>query len=221
MHLYARSDLVHVYVSEAHGGCGAEGGHSRPVENGAPAKIWDLARQCIKCCDHLRHNADQWSTTLAEQPETYDGRLIRERDEKMGKLDRENQLAEALISLQNLGQLPAAFAQVVASITGTPANAVAGQTVCPQGHDNSAGHKFCAECGAPMHAAGPAIEAPQAQDTSRGHTPPGEPEPAARKVRMRDMRLEDLQALARQRGVDAEGTRMDLIGRLKSVPVAA
>jgi hypothetical protein len=208
--VYARADLAYVFVSEAHGGHNT--GHARPVENGAPTKTWALT--CEFCEDFLRHDSN-WSTTIAELPETYDRRLERERDEKMGKLDRENQLAEALIALQNLGQLPAAFAQVVESITGTPANAVAGSTVCPQGHDNKAGHKFCAECGAPMHAAGPAIEPPAAQE------PPQDAPANGRKVRLRDMRLEDLQAKARERGLDDAGTRMELIDRLRAVPAAA
>jgi hypothetical protein len=206
MTVYARSDLASVSLSAAHGGCGEI--HVRPAPGGKPDKLWAL--DCANGCeDHLRHDP-LWSTTLAEIPETYDSKLVRERDEKMGKLDRENQLAEALIALQNLGQLPAAFAQVVESITGAPANAVAGSTVCPQGHDNKAGHKFCAECGAPMHAAGPAIEPPAPQDVPNG-----------RKVRLRDMRLEDLQAKARERGVPDTGTRMELIDRLRAVPAAA
>lgn len=216
MTIYARSDLACVIVpTEAFGGCGVQ--HSRPVHDGAPVKLWEL--NCPPCEDHLRHDST-WSTTMAELPETYDRRLERERDEKMGKLDRENQLAEALISLQNLGQLPAAFAQVVESITGAPANAVAGSTVCPAGHDNKAGHKFCAECGAPMHAAGPAIEPPAVGGQDGKHDAP----PAngnGRKPRLRDMRLEDLQAKARERGLDDTGTRMELIDRLRAVPAAA
>ena len=212
---YARPDLAYVFVSEAHGGCGQP--HRRPVENGAPAKVW--SEDCVKCNDFLRHDSN-WSTTLAELPETYDRRLERERDEKMGKLDRENQLAEALISLQNLGQLPAAFAQVVEAVTGTPSGALAGKTVCPQGHDNKAATSSAPSAGHRCTAAANAIEAPQAQDSAH-HTPPQEPGPAARKQRMRDMKREDLAAIARKRGVDDSGTRMELIDRLRAVPAAA
>lgn len=213
MTVYARSDLASVTLSAAHGGCGTT--HVRPAPGGKPEKIWAL--DCPGGCeDFLRHDST-WSTTMAELPETYDRRIERERDEKMGKLDRENQLAEALISLQNLGQLPAAFAQVVESITGTPANAVAGSTVCPEGHDNKAGHKFCAECGAPMHAAGPAIEAP-APAAQEPPEPPGSP---GRPRRLRDERREVLQQMARERGLDDSGSRADLIARLKPARAAA
>jgi hypothetical protein len=208
MTVYARSDLASVSLSAAHGGCGEI--HVRPAPGGKPDKLWAL--DCANGCeDHLRHDP-LWSTTLAEIPETYDSKLVRERDEKMGKLDRENQLAEALIALQNLGQLPAAFAQVVESITGAPANAVAGSTVCPQGHDNKAGHKFCAECGAPMHAAGPAIEPPApapADDTGTDE------------AGLSGLHWKKLEKLCKDRGLDATGSKAELVARLQAEAVAA
>ena len=211
---YARPDLAYVFVSEAHGGCGQP--HRRPVENGAPAKVW--SEDCVKCNDFLRHDSN-WSTTLAELPETYDRRLERERDEKMGKLDRENQSAEALISLQNLGQLPAAFAQVVESITGTPSGALAGKTVCPQGHDNKAGHKFCAECGAPMHAVANAIGPPRREARTAYRTPRHRTGTAGRcgcgTCASRTCRG------GQHASLDDAGTRMELIDRLRAVPAAA
>ena len=66
----------------------------------------------------------------------------------------------------------------------------------------------------------PFLKAPQAQGAHL--TPDGEPEPAAgKRVRLRDMRLEDLQVKARQAGLDDSGTRVELIDRLRAVPVAA
>ena len=96
MTLYCRSDIAAVSVSpEGHGGCGIT--HSRPAPGGKPEKLWALT--CDGGCEnHLRHDS-HWSVTDIEIPETYDETKRRERNEKTGKLDRENQLAGAMIEL--------------------------------------------------------------------------------------------------------------------------
>ena len=68
MTVYARNDLASTTISEAHGGCGNV--HTRPAPGGNPVAVWSLT--CAQCEDHLRHSADQWSTTAAEIPETHD-----------------------------------------------------------------------------------------------------------------------------------------------------
>src|SRR5215472_8680361 len=102
MAVYARGDIAAVTISATHGGCGTT--HSRPVEQGAPARIWSLA--CEAGCEDYLRSDPLWSATIPEIPETYDETKKRERDEKAGKLDRENQLAAALIELGGLAQLP-------------------------------------------------------------------------------------------------------------------
>lgn len=242
MTLYARSDLAYVIVPAPSGGCGSP--HRRPVENGAPAKLWPL--ECPGQCEEFLRKSDasghQWSATLSEIPETHDERVSREDFDKRGARDKDQVLALALAKLAGVelpesmlrpitGNLPKAmalmecpsghpgkpgakFCAVCGEPMQQPVNALpAAPVLCPEGHQNAPGGKFCATCGSAM-----APETPQAQDASRGHTPPGGPGPAARKVRLRDMRLEDLQAVARERGVDPDGTRMDLIGRLRAQP---
>lgn len=242
MTLYARSDLAYVNVPTSSGGCGEP--HCRPVENGAPAKLWPL--ECPgQCEEHLRKSdasGHQWSATMSEIPETHDEAKSREDFDKRGARDKDQVLALALAKLAGVelpesllrpitGNLPKAIA-LMECPSGHPGKpgakfcAQCGQAMqqpvsalpaapvlCPEGHQNAPGGKFCATCGSAMAASEPTAQEP-AQDA-----PPANGN--GRKVRLRDMRLEDLQALARERGIEAEGTRMDLIGRLKSVPVAA
>lgn len=236
MTMYARSDLSSVALSAAHGGCGTT--HIRPAPGGKPENPWALT--CGNGCeDHLRHDP-LWSSTLSEIPETHDERIGREDFDKRGARDKDNVLALALAKLAGVelpesllrpitGNLPRAvalmecpsghpgkpgskFCATCGEAMQQPVNALtAAPVLCPDGHENTAAAKFCAECGTSMNT--------QAQGAHL--TPGGEPEPAARKIRLRDMRLEDLQALALERGVDADGTRVELINRLRAVPAAA
>ena len=242
MSLWARSDLASVSVSPtAHGGCGLV--HNRPAPGGKPVDLWEL--DCPACSDHLRHDP-LWSSTLSEIPETHDEKNAREDFDKRGARDKDQVLAMALAKLAGVelpesllrpitGNMPRAVAlmECPAGHPGKPGskfcatcgvpmqqpvNALsAAPVLCPDGHENAAAAKFCGECGIPMAAL---LKAPQAQ---AAHLTPGDPEPAAngKKVRLRDMRLEDLQAKARQAGLDAGGTRTELIDRIRAVPVAA
>ena len=237
MTVYARSDLASVSLSAAHGGCGEV--HVRPAPGGKPEQPWALT--CGGGCeDHLRHDP-LWSTTLSEIPETHDERIGREDFDKRGARDKDNVLALALAKLAGVelpesllrpitGNMPKAIAMMecpsghpgkpgskFCATCGEPmqqpVNALtAAPVLCAEGHENTAAAKFCGECGTPMNA--------QAQAAHL--TPGGEPEPAAgKRVRLRDMRLEDLQAKARQAGLDDGGTRTELIDRLRAVPAAA
>lgn len=213
MTLYGQNNLASVIVpAEGFGGCGEP--HSRPVVDGAPAKLWELS--CDACENHLRHS-EQWSVTITELPETYDETKSREQADKLGKMDRERQLAVALEQLAPLGQLPAALGQMLAQLMGTtPPAALAGQMECPSGHPNAPGLKFCGECGQPMSAPVPAA-AIQAPPEEPAEPPAGTPAPQKR--RLRDARLEELQALAVARKLDPVGTRSDLINKLSSAGV--
>jgi hypothetical protein len=197
MTVWARSDLASVSISAVHGGIAHT--HSRPVTDGAPVKPWALDCDQPGCEDFLRSDPC-WSATIIEVPETYDETKAREQAEKSGKLDRENQLAAAIIELGKLGQLPAALGQVLAPMLG--AGAVAGMLECAAcGNGQAPGMKFCGNCGQPMSqpAAAAALTAPEDRQRS---------------VRLRDARLDELQALARLHGVDPDGKRPDLISRL-------
>jgi hypothetical protein len=206
MPLYSWSANVSTHVPVDAGGCGVT--HSRPVVDGAPQYPWRL--DCPPCEDFLRvHNADQWSTTTTEIPETYDETRARESAEKSGKLDRENQLAAAIIELGKLGQLPEALGQVLAPMLGAPVAALAGKVVCPAGHDNAAGLKFCGECGVSMSGQA-AISAPQHATAAQRH---------AGAFRIQDLRHDELRAACRARGLPDEGVRKILIKRLRDARV--
>ena len=105
---------------------------------------------------------------------------------------------------------------------------------CPAGHETPAGSRFCAECAAPVSdryappgappgwplslppAGGPDGLVTQFPD---GVRPPEAPavNGGARKPRWRDMRHEQLAALAREKDLPDTGTKADLIARLKAV----
>lgn len=204
MTVYARSDIASVFIpAEGFGGCGVR--HGRPVHEGAPVKVWQL--DCLACENQLRRDP-HWSSTHAEIPETYDQTLIRERDEKMGKLDRENQLAAALIELGKLGNLPQALAQAFAPALSAAGATVAGaEMLCPSGHPNAPGQKFCGECGASMH--GPAPE--------RQIEPPAPPQvPSVPSEDLVSLHPQKLAKKCREAGLNDKGSKAELVARLQA-----
>jgi len=216
MTLYATSNLVAATVPVENGGCGTE--HRRPVINGAPQHPWDLA--CPPCEDFLRkNNADQWSATISEIPETYDEAKIREDFEKRGARDKDAVLTLAIARIAGIdsSELPPSLTRM---ISGAPLHVpVQGQLECPNGHGQPAGARFCNQCGSSMSqpVTKAALSAPQ---------PPAQPPPSQRPAapgpkpqRLRDARLDTLQALARDRGLDESGNRPDLISRLAAAGV--
>jgi hypothetical protein len=219
MVLYAAADQVWVGVSvDAHGGCGRKGGHGRPVENGAPVRIWAL--DCPPCENHLRHDP-KWAPTISQIPETYDEKIQREDFDKRGVLDERRLMAMALARLTGL-DLPETLA---AAIGGTPHVQVA---LCRDGHANSVSVKFCGECGVSMAAPQQAVTVQDHAAARTGEWPLDLPPAAtarpvpessvnARKPRWRDMRLDQLAALAREKDLDDTGPKSALIARLKAV----
>jgi hypothetical protein len=209
MSVWARSDLAYVFVSEAHRGCGQP--HSRPVVNGAPVQPWRL--DCEPCADHLR-NDPMWSATAVEIPETYDEGKARENFEKRGAKDKDAILTLALARLAGIesSELPESLTRM---ISGVPAH-VPGQMVCPSGHGNPPGKAFCGDCGQAMHGA-------PAQAAIPAPVRAAEPAKAAagRPRRLRDAKLEELQALARGRALDSTGNRPELIARLSAAGVTS
>jgi hypothetical protein len=221
--LFARSDLASVTVSAAHGGCGAV--HIRPAPGGKPVPVWKL--DCSPCETHLR-SEPTWSASLSEVPETPDEVSAREDFDKRGAFDRDAVMAMALAKLANV-ELPETLRR---PLTGMAPHVpmVSGLMECDAGHPNEPGMKFCGECGIPLRA-------PAKRTCPDGHEVPaamkfcGEcgqpagvtapaleaaPDPVpARTPRLRDMRVADLQKMARARGLDDSGSRADLIGRLR------
>jgi len=146
MTVFARSDLAHVFVSRAHGGCGDS--HSRPVEQGAPAKIWRLG--CPACEQHLRHDP-LWSTTISEIPDTHDEKIMREDLDKRGAANQQQMTALALAKIAGIAGAEEALGIAMGSGI-TP--------VCPEGHKCPPGARFCVECGKPLASDGGMRRAP-------------------------------------------------------------
>lgn len=193
MAMHARSDVSAVSISPAHGGCGET--HSRPVHQGAPAKLWTL--ECDKCETHLIKDA-HWSRTLSGIPETPDEKAHREDQEQKGRLDQQNQTAEALAKLGSLGDLPAAIAQL-AQMFANPEHAqknASGVPCASCGVVLRPNAKFCAECGSKV------VEAVS------NPLPP---------IDLEALSLPQLKQLAEERGVPAKGniSKATLIARLQ------
>lgn len=146
--LYPPSDWVATTIpAEGGRGCGRE--HRRPMgPDGVPAHPWAL--QCEPCEAWLRANDDRWSLTVAEIKLTYDEARQQELLAVRGSADRDDILMRALAKIAGI-DVPASLARPVAA-----AAAVTALLSCPQGHAQSAGHSFCAQCGSPMRAAVPA-----------------------------------------------------------------
>lgn len=234
MAVYARQDLASVTVSAAHGGCGQV--HTRPAPGGNPVAVWKL--DCPACEVHLKHDG-LWASTVSEIPETPDAKLQREDWEKRGIKDRDNVLALALGRLAGV-EMPETLRMPELA---QHATAIAGKLVCEAGHDCDAGSKFCPECGAAVRRTVPVAACPQGHQVAAGSKfcpecgnaivaasrPAIEAVPApavqaeapapqngARKKPLKDMRLTDLQAKAREKGLDDTGTRADLLARLRA-----
>lgn len=154
MTIYARNDILSVGLSRSHGGCGKS--HNRPVENGAPVKLWAFD-ECPVCERVLRADP-HWSVNISEMPETYDEKATREDQEKRGQRDAATATSQALTQLAGLGDLPAVMAQLVALFNGgDPTKSQVGiekptilAEYCPSGHTVHGGSRFCGECGIEM-----------------------------------------------------------------------
>lgn len=150
MSVFARSDLLHVAVPRTGGGCGQ--GHTRPVVQGAPVKIWEF-NECPQCEDYLRHD-NQWGATISEIPETPDEIRIREDQEKRGQREAATSNAQALQQIANLPEgmataFASAFAEALKGMNAVQALPPVTEATkrCPNDHPVPRDAKFCPECG--------------------------------------------------------------------------
>jgi len=226
MTVYPPSSHHMVTVSAGgHGGCGQV--HSRPVENGAPVKIWAL--DCPQCENHLRSDTS-WATTLSEIPETYDEKLAREDFDKRGARDKDQVLALALAKLAGV-ELPESMLR---PITGNLPKAIA-LMECPAGHPGKPGAKFCAECGQPMQQPVNALPAAPAL-CPEGHASAAsarfcatcgtsmetaQDEDGTGDADLTRLHWKTLERLCKERGLDATGSKPELVARLQAEAVAA
>ena len=239
---FARSDVMGVNIGVESGGCGTQGGHSRPVINGAPVRLWKL--DCGPCSTALKDDP-LWSTTEADIPETPDETKGREDFAKRGATDRDNVLAVALAKLAGV-ELPQTIRQAIHGASPEIHATIAGKLICAEGHDAEPGSRFCQECGSPVRQPAASVKCPQGHENAVtakfcsdcgspvqpvaaiGPPPVPAAKPAARRPApktkpLRDWKAEDLKALARSKGLDDTGTRLELIDRLRQpkVPRAA
>jgi hypothetical protein len=170
MSLYARSDLMSVSIPVTSGGCGES--HSRPVVKGAPAREWEL--NCTSCEAYLKgarkpqilkttpgdpklgipakqeRVADcdpHWSSTPESVPLTPDEQSTNAT--RTERATHQIQMIQALAALRAAGtDIP--FETEWMMKRELPSAYLRGTTVCPTGHDNASGAKFCAECGISM-----------------------------------------------------------------------
>ena len=240
---YARSDLASIVVSAAHGGCGLV--HTRPAPGGNPVREWKL--DCAPCSTYLAGDP-LWSATSSDIPETPDETKGREDFQKRGATDRDNVLALAMAKLAGV-ELPQTLRQAISGASPDIHAIIAGKLICAEGHDAEPGSRFCQECGSPVRQPAVSVKCPQGHENAvtakvcsdcgspvqpvaaieppAPRTAPAPRAPAARKPPktkpLRDWKAEDLKALARSKGLDDSGTRLELIERLRQpkVPQAA
>ena len=202
MKLYARSDVMSVGVSPDAGGCGKT--HSRPVTDGAPARLFEL--DCPQCSTVLKDDP-QWTEHHDDLPKTPDEQVKIDEEAKRGMI-------------ANKADLAAGIAEGIAT-------GMSSMSTCRScGKMNFGGAKFCGECGGKLGAPasfGDSGSHPE-EESKHGKTQ------AALKQRLEEdegtedaedggslqtMNLRTLRKRARQAGVDDTGSREEVIARLE------
>jgi hypothetical protein len=222
--LFARSDVCAVNIPVVSGGCGREGGHSRPVINGAPVKVWKL--ECPECESVLKGDrkpkilkyqvnpqtgqavrqeriadaSDLWSSTADTIPLTPDEERTNKTRTERGRMQIE--MLQALAAIRATGiNVPAEALYLLESEL--PEGVLKGTVVCANNHDVPAGLKFCGECGVSMAARG-AIGSGQ-------EDPQDEPV-----VDLGRLHPQTLRKMCRDRELPDKGSKDILIGRLQA-----
>lgn len=221
MALYARSDLMSVSIPASSGGCG--GSHSRPVHKGAPAREWQL--DCPTCESYLKGDrkrkilkttpgdpklgipakqervADKdphWSSTSESIPLTPD-----EQQTNSTRTERANhqiQMIQALAALRAAGtDIPFETAWLMEREL--PSSFVKGTVLCPNGHENTAGGKFCSECKISM--------------TEQKEIDP--PEEEITEIPLDKLHVATLRKKCKERGLSDKGGKTEMIERLEAM----
>ena len=209
MKLYSRSDLMGVGVPVDAGGCGMF--HSRPVVDGAPAKIFEL--DCPLCTVALEHDV-QWSKHHDDLPKTPDEQAVLDEEAKRGMI-------------ANKADLAAGIAEGIAT-------GMSGMSTCRTcGKMNFGGAKFCGECGnqlgAPPSFGG--TESHPEEQSKGGKTQAAlkqrleedenadeadEGDEGDEGASLQSTNLRTLRKRARQAGLDDSGTKEEVIARLEA-----
>jgi hypothetical protein len=168
---YCRSDINEISISPAHGGCG------RPHAKGG-SRIFQL--ECEQCeAAVLGHNRprvwkwregrgyqqgqldnwDGWAAALQDVPLTPDEEIERDRVHQTGRTELERLQAMAMANQLGI-PVPEALASSLGGVRALEEMRADPQVICPLGHSNRVGAKFCDLCGTSMQApAGPEASA--------------------------------------------------------------
>ena len=158
---YCSSDIQSVSISSAQGGCGQT--HSR-----GGARIFRLeCEQCAgvvlgtsrpKVCKWTPEHGYRygqtdpwpgWATAIQDIPLTFDEQLARDRGKRDGQTELEQ--LQALAMAKQLGiAVPQALANSLGGIRALEDLKAEPQALCPDGHSNRAGARFCDLCGTSM-----------------------------------------------------------------------
>ncbi len=194
---YAPSDVQTVTVNPPHG-CGQP--HVRDTTD-----TWIV--NCGPCNKHLT-SVLGWGGTKSEAPETYDEKLQREDRERRGSQELEKATGDAMTEI---AKMPGALEKLAAILAGQAPSEV---VRCTQGHANPVAARFCSDCGAPMGELISAMvpDAPQAALSA----PQPSPRASGKRKPLKDMRADDMKALARQKGLSDDGTRLQVLERIRA-----
>jgi hypothetical protein len=214
--LFARSDVMHISIPVESGGCGNS--HSRPVINGAPAKVFKL--DCPDHCEpYLKGTrkpkilkttpgdpkagipskqervADcdpHWSSTPDSVPLTPDELSVNAVRSERGAMQLQMLQALAAVRATGVNVPPEAMWLLDRDL---PAEVLKGTMLCPSGHDNPAGVKFCGECGMGMTA---------------------QREIESAEIPLDRLHVQTLRKMCRESGFSDKGTKDEMIMRLET-----
>jgi hypothetical protein len=153
MTMFAPSDISEINVSTAHGGCGQR--HARGTdETGQPVQPWGIT---CPSCETFLASEGRFSKTVDGIKETFDETLAREAWETKGIKDRDALLAVAMARMAGVSQsqIPPTVQRMISGLQ--PHIPVAGEMICPKGHTNVPGGRYCSACGAQMSAPAPSV----------------------------------------------------------------
>lgn len=210
------------------------------MTKGIAAKVWKL--DCAKCESYLRgdgkpkvikvipgdkennipsrmeHVIDahpQWSNTPEGVPPTPDEQHVNKIRTERGA--HELQMLQALIAAKNAGMSIPDNAMWLLEQNFDP-RLIHGKVVCNNGHDNTAGAKFCSTCATPLASRG-VTEEPKVQigdpdgqevDISVGENG----RIRADALPLRTLHVATLKKMARDKGLSDKGSKADLIERI-------
>jgi ribosomal protein L24E len=163
MTAYSSSDVQSISIPPSAGGCGE-------VHRRDDARVFRL--ECGKCsavvlglgrpkvCRWTKERGYQyrqldpmpgWASAVQDIPLTFDEQLERERMKTTGQSELER--LQAMAMAVQLGiPVPQALASALGGVRALEELKAEPQVICPDGHSNRPGARFCDLCGGSMHA---------------------------------------------------------------------